>query len=220
MTQGHSPFDALAAEYDAWFESERGRAVFAQEVECLRRLMSPTIGRWLEVGVGTGRFAAALGVAEGIDPSDSMRALAEGRGVKTVNGVGEHLPYARGSFDGLLMTTTLCFLDEPETTLQECHRVLKDSGRLVAGLIPAGSSWGRHYVRKAAEGHPIYSAATFHAPAEVIGLASVAGFSLQAACSCLLTPPESVCGVERPHEGIVPEAGFVALAFLKSRRSP
>ena len=217
MTHQDNPFDERAAEYDAWFESECGRAVFAQELECLRRVMLPATGRWLEVGVGTGRFAAALGVAEGIDPSDSIRALAEGRGVKTANAVGERLPYADETFDGLLMTTTLCFLADPETSLRESHRVLRNTGCLVVGVIPEGSSWWRHYACKVAEGHPIYSAATFHTPDEVIGLASGVGFSFQTGCSCLLTPPESLCGAEQPHEGTAPEAGFVAMGFTKGR---
>ena len=71
-----NPFDELAAEYDAWFESECGRAVFAQEVECLRRIMSPATGGGLEVGVGTGRFAAALGVTEGIVSEAGFVAMA------------------------------------------------------------------------------------------------------------------------------------------------
>jgi len=215
MNRGPNPFDQVIAKYDAWFDSESGRGIFEQEVECLRRVMSPETGRWLEVGVGTGRFAVALGVSEGVDPSESMRALAERRGVHTVDAVGECLPYRDQTFDGVIITTTLCFLADPERSLQECHRILKVSGRLVVGLIPADSSWGRLYARKAAEGHPIYSSATFHTSNEVIGLAAGAGFDLLEACSCLLTPPESIGGEEQPHEGIIPGAGFVAMAFTK-----
>lgn len=215
MTQGHNPFDQAAAEYDAWFDSANGRIIFAQEVDCLRSLMAPAPGRWLEVGVGTGRFAAALGVPEGADPSASMRAVAERRGIHTVDAVGESLPYADRTFDGVLMTTTACFLADPAKALRECHRVLQDAGRLVVGLIPADSPWGRLYARKAAEGHPIYSAATFHTSAEVIGLAAGAGFDFQEAWSCLLAAPESLGDAEQPQKGIVPGAGFVAMAFTK-----
>ena len=217
MNQGHNPFDKASAEYDTWFDSANGRIIFTQEVDCLRSLMASAPGRWLEVGVGTGRFAVSLGVSEGVDPSASMRALAERRGVQTAEGTGECLPYADRTFDGVLMTTTLCFLADPEKVLRECHRVLKDVGRLVVGLIPADSPWGRLYARKAAEGHPIYSAATFHTSDEVIGLAAGAGFDLMEACSCLLAPPKSLGDAEQPHKGIVPGAGFVAMAFTKCR---
>jgi len=218
MSTDHNPFDNVAGEYDAWFDSDDGRIIFAQEVACLRELMGPTTGRWLEVGVGTGRFAVALGVGEGVDPAISMRALAEQRGVRTTEGVGERLPYPTQSLDGVLITTTLCFLNDPAQAIHECRRVLKDTGRLVVGVIPAGSPWGRLYARKAAEGHRIYSAATFRTPDEVISLATNAGFGLLEACSCLLTPPDTINRAERPHGGVVPVAGFVALAFGKMQR--
>lgn len=211
-----NPFDEVAAEYDAWFESESGRAIFALEVECLRKVMPASTGRWLEVGVGTGRFAAALAVTDGTDPSDAMRALAELRGIHTINGRGECLPYPGRMFDGVLMTTTLCFLADPGKSFQECCRVLKETGRLIVGLIPADGPWGQLHARKAAEGHPIYSRATFYRPDEVVSLAVRSGFRLHDACSCLLSPPESLVGAEQPHAGIVPGAGFVAMVFTVS----
>lgn len=216
MNCSHNPFEAASADYDAWFGSADGRIIFGREVDCLRKVMSPTTGRWLEVGVGTGRFAAALGVTEGVDPSASMRALAERRGIRAVDAVGECLPYADQSFDGVVMTTTLCFLADPAKSFEECHRVLKAVGRLVVGLIPADSPWGRLYAGKAAQGHPIYAAATFHTPQEVVDLGTRSGFDLHEAWSCLLTPPESLGGKEQPKEGIVPEAGFVAMSFTKA----
>lgn len=217
VSTSHSPFDSAAAEYDAWFDSDDGRIIFAQEVACLRELIGPTTGRWLEIGVGTGRFAVALGVGEGIDPAASMRALAEQHGVRTTKGVGECLPYPAQSFDGVLITTTLCFLNDPAQAIHECRRVLKDTGRLVVGVIPADSPWGRLYARKAAEGHRIYSAATFHTPDDVISMAADGGFDLQGASSCLLTPPDALNETQQPQAGIVPEAGFVAMAFTRSR---
>ncbi len=215
MEVGDNPFDATCSEYDAWFDSEKGRIILSQELACLRMGMSSPTGRWLEVGVGTGRFAAALGVSDGVDPSAPMLALAVQRGIRAVDGVGESLPYPDGTFDGALMTTTLCFLSDPEQSFRECRRVLKAAGRLVVGMIPADSPWGRLYARKAADGHPIYSAATFHSPDDVIRLASGSGFEFQEAWSCLLTPPEDLIGEAHPHRGIVPDAGFVTMAFMK-----
>ncbi|MFO7904625.1 MAG: class I SAM-dependent methyltransferase [Planctomycetota bacterium] len=215
MKQSHKPFDEVAAHYDAWFDSEKGRTIFEREVDCLRSLMASTPGRWLEVGVGTGRFAAALGVAEGVDPSASMRALADRRGIRTADGVGECLPCPDKNFHGVLMTTTLCFLADPEKSLKECHRVLKDRGRLVVGMIPADSAWGRDYARKAAKGHPIYSAATFHTCDESLSWARREGFELEAASSCLFAPAGFPAVEGRPRKGIVEGAGFVAIAFAK-----
>ncbi len=52
-------FDERAAEYDAWFE---GSLLFAIEREALQELATPLLGPKLEIGVGPGRFAEALGV--------------------------------------------------------------------------------------------------------------------------------------------------------------
>lgn len=215
MNQSWNPFDDAFMEYDAWFASEDGRVIFAQEVACLRNLMTPANGRWLEVGTGSGRFASALGVEDGIDPSAPMLALASQRGIRTIRAVGECLPFENQCFDGILMTTTFCFLADPRRALQECHRVLDDRGRLVVGLIPANSPWGRQYARKAKEGHPFYSVATFRSCDEVMSLAADAGFAFEAAFSCLLAPPDALDAKASASEGIRDNAGFVAMAFAK-----
>jgi hypothetical protein len=50
-------FEALADRYDAWYDGPVGRIAFPLEVECLRPLLKGAPFPWLEVGVGTGRFA-------------------------------------------------------------------------------------------------------------------------------------------------------------------
>ena len=63
-----SIFDLLALDYDGWFEDE-GKLLFAIEAEAFRRVLPSLPKPWLEVGVGSGRFAQALGIENGIDPS-------------------------------------------------------------------------------------------------------------------------------------------------------
>ncbi len=213
MTRDSDPFTEYAAEYDRWFDSAEGRDIFSREVECLRNVMPSTKGRWVEIGVGTGRFAEALGVQEGIDPSAVMLGLARGRGIETVEGTGEQLPFADDCFDGVLLVVTLCFLDDPKTAFCEIHRILKDTGRLILGMIPSESPWGELYARKASQGHPIYAAANFHSCDEVLDLADTTGFTFIKACSCLLTAPEADIKADRSTPKIVKNAGFVAMAF-------
>ena len=55
------PFEQFADRYDAWFDRERGHRIFGVEAQCLRALLEGVPRPWLEVGVGTGRFAHALG---------------------------------------------------------------------------------------------------------------------------------------------------------------
>jgi ubiquinone/menaquinone biosynthesis C-methylase UbiE len=173
MKEDQDPFENYATQYDAWFDAESKRPLFLSEVKLFQTLIGPLSGRWMEIGVGTGRFAQALGIKEGVEPSAEMRALAQTRNILTTNGTGECLPYPDTIFDGVLITTTFCFLSDPLQTLKESYRVLKESGRLIIGIVPANSSWGRLYANKGAKGHPLYSAATFYLPSEIIDLSKV-----------------------------------------------
>lgn len=212
-----NPFDKLAQRYDRWFDSRRGQAIFDAEVACLRELMPDQAGRWLEVGVGTGRFAEALRIGEGVDPSLPMLEMAQRRGIRVKPGYGEELPYAKGLFDGVLMVVTVCFLSDPGKAFEECSRVLKEAGCLVVGLVPADSPWGESYAHRGREGHPFYAVARFYACHQVLGLGEAAGFVPDHAMSCLLSPPGARvdCAWQ---DGIVTGAGFVGLKLRKTTK--
>ncbi len=210
-----NPFNHLAQRYDDWFDSPDGAPLFALEVRCVRSLLEGAPHRWLEVGVGTGRFAEALGVEEGLDPSPAVLEFAARRSITVSVGAGEQMPYADNSFGGLLMVVTICFLDDPGATLRECARVMAEGGALVIGLVPADSSWGQHYVRQGEEGHAFYSRATFYTCQEVISLAGAAGLMMDDAMSCLFTPHGGPIDPDGPlRSGIVEGAGFVAMRFV------
>ena len=210
-----NPFDKLAEQYDRWFDSPRGRAIFEAEMGCLRELMPSQAGRWLEVGVGTGRFAEALGIAEGVDPSQPMLEMARRRGIRVEHGYGQELPYANASFDGVVMVVTVCFLSDPGAAFAECWRVLKEDGCLIVGLVPADSPWGESYAQRGREGHPIYRTARFHTCSEVSNLLQRAGFVRESAISGLLPPPNAPLDSAR-QRGIVSGAGFVAFGSQKA----
>jgi ubiquinone/menaquinone biosynthesis C-methylase UbiE len=217
----NDPFDKIAEVYDRWYDSAEGAAIFREELACLQLVCPERRGRWVEVGIGTGRFASALGIAEGIDPSAKMLEYAARRAARTHLGSAESLPFPDAAFDGALMALTLCFVADADQALRESFRILRPAGVLLLGIVPADSPWGRAYARKAAEGHPVYALAHFHTLPEIVTLAEGAGFVLRETASALFwmpgEPPHQAARIER---GVITGAGFAALRFDKLEDVP
>lgn len=179
-----APFEIHHECYEAWFP--RHEAAYTSELLALRPFV-PWEGRGLEIGVGSGRFAAPLGVQTGLDPSPAMLAHAAARGIDVVQGVAEALPFADGSFDHALVVTTLCFVDSVAAMLAETRRVLAPGGRLVIGFIDRASVAGRHHLARQAES-VFYREASFYSAAEVERLLCRAGFDVSARAQTLSRP--------------------------------
>lgn len=204
-------FERLAERYDAWYEDPVGRQLFAMELACLRPLLQGTTRPRLEVGVGSGRFAATLGVEVGLDPAREPLGLARARGVRVVQGVGERLPFRDGVFGGVLVVVTLCFADDPQMLLAEARRVLRPGGALVLGELVADSSWGQWYRRRGEAGHSFYSQARFLTAADTKEMLRMAGLRVAAARSTLTQPPTDQPHPEPAVDGAGDRAGFVCL---------
>ncbi len=136
---------------DQWFEAHAG------EWDLLRRLggqddaveealvaaaTTPSVGRLLDIGTGTGRILELLaGFAEtatGIDRSPEMLRLARGKLAAAGNQRAElqqadmrALPFADASFDTVTMHHVLHFADNPESVVAEAARVVAPGGRLI-----------------------------------------------------------------------------------------
>jgi SAM-dependent methyltransferase len=147
------------------------------ELLALRPFVPPQ-GRGLEIGIGTGRFAAPLGVSVGIDPAVLMLAYAARRGVSVVGATAEALPFADGSFDYALIVTTIGFVDSPRVMLDEARRVLRPGGSLVIGFVDRESEIGRHYEAHREES-VFYREATFYSASEVEDMLRSAGFTVR-----------------------------------------
>ncbi|MGC8763312.1 MAG: methyltransferase domain-containing protein [Acidobacteriota bacterium] len=200
------PFERHALAYDAWFDAHPW--AFRSEVEALRRFW-PEGCEGLEVGVGSGRFAQALGIRLGVEPSPAMRELARGRGIEAVEGTAEALPFEEGRFGGVLMVTTLCFLDDPNRALAECRRVLRPGGLFVAGFVDARSDLGRRYEARRGESR-FYGEARFWSVPEVAGALLGAGFSNPAIAQTLFHHPDALREVEAAKPGYG-EGAFVVM---------
>jgi SAM-dependent methyltransferase len=169
---GVEPFVRHHQRYDEWFA--RHEAAYLSELLAVRALL-PWRGRGLEIGVGTARFAAPLGVEFGIDPALEMLGYARSRGVRVAAARAEALPFAAGAFDYALVVTTICFVEDAAAMLRETARVQRPSGTLVIGLIDRESPLGQDYVAHQAE-NVFYRAARFFSATEVARLLAEAGF--------------------------------------------
>jgi SAM-dependent methyltransferase len=167
-----APFDEHAQKYEEWFE--KNRFAYLSELQAVESLL-PSSGESLEIGVGTGRFAAPLNVGIGLEPSQRMRRMASDRGITVVGGVGERLPFRDEQFDVALMITTLCFLDDARAGFRESFRILRSGGCLVVGFIDKDSLLGREYQGQT-ETSPFYRVARFYSTGEVMNLMQEAGF--------------------------------------------
>ncbi len=166
------PFDEYASQYEDWFE--RNKFAFESELQAIREQL-PKSNNGIEIGVGSGRFAAPLGIKIGVEPSRKMREAAQKRGIEVIDGIAENLPFDDSQFDFALMTTTICFVDNVETSFQEAYRVLKPGGFLLIGFVDSESPVGRLYQQHKEES-VFYKFATFYTANEVISNLKKTGF--------------------------------------------
>jgi ubiquinone/menaquinone biosynthesis C-methylase UbiE len=203
-------FEKFHKRYDEWFE--RHEWIYRSEIEAVSRLI-PHGGFGLEVGVGTGRFATPFGVAVGLDPSRSMASVAKKKAIEVVRGLGEYLPFGAETFDFVLLVTTICFVEDPRTTLKEARRVLKDHGSVIVGLVDKTSTLGRFYESRK-EVSIFYRAATIYSVNQVTDWLTELSFVDIATYQTLFQPLDRIQRVEPIREGYG-QGGFVALRATK-----
>jgi len=159
-----NPFENYAHKYDEWFD--KNRFIYESELQAIRELL-PGSKNGIEIGVGSARFAGPLAIKLGVDPSKELGKIAKERGIEVIEGVAESLPFSDSQFDFVLMVTTICFLEDVETALNEVYRVLKSGGSLIIGFIDVESSLGKVYEEHKHESK-FYKYAKFYSVNEVI----------------------------------------------------
>ena len=193
-------FNRYFRKYDNWYE--KNKFAYLSELKAVKNAL-PKNGIGLEIGVGTGRFAAALGIKYGIDPSSKMLELAQKRGIKTRLGTGEKLPYKNKVFDYVALIITLCFVKNPKRVLRESRRVLKNSGRIIICIVDRSSFLGRFYKK-----------AHFFDTAELTDLLKKAGFNKVNYYQTIFKLPSKIKAVEKPKKGFG-KGGFVVISAQK-----
>jgi ubiquinone/menaquinone biosynthesis C-methylase UbiE len=178
------------------------------------RALLPWQGLGLEIGVGTGRFAAPLGISVGLDPSGEMLAYAAERGVSSIQGVAEDLPFKNAVFDYGLIVTTICFVDNPKAMLNEAHRVLKSKAPLVIGFVDRDSVLGQQYLAHQAES-VFYREALFYSAPEVERLLGDTGYVDLVWGQTLSKPLKEIHEIEALSDGHG-NGGFVVVRAVRT----
>jgi len=138
-------FDGVAPSYDTWAQV----LTFFQYLRWRRFLVSRMASRPgnLVLDVCTGTAGVALEIADhhngrivGLDASQLMleaglRAIEkknlDGR-VQLIQGRAEHLPFPDETFDTVVFTYLLRYVQDPDATIRELSRVLKPGGELLS----------------------------------------------------------------------------------------
>lgn len=126
-----------------WDWADRSSPLYAPAAEARYALVAERVrgrGRVLDIGCGDGFLlglvASGGSRAVGVDPEVSGVALARAKladtpaaAVLVASGAG--LPFPDGSFDAVVMAEVVEHLEDPDATLREARRVLRDGGRMV-----------------------------------------------------------------------------------------
>jgi SAM-dependent methyltransferase len=205
------PFEQYRDQYEAWFENHA--LAYDAELRAVRMLL-PERATGLEIGIGTGRFAAALHICLGIEPAHAMRTLAQARGLDVIGGVAEALPFQDQRFDFVLMVTTLCFVDDVERAFREAWRVLKPGGCFVNGFVDRASFLGQLYQRYKDQ-NVFYKEARFYSVAEVLALLTTTRFQHTTCCQTVFHNLDEITDPE-PVEPGYGEGAFVVVKAVKA----
>jgi len=176
VTRGH--FDAIATRYDG-LRSQ----LFEPALELLARAADLPGRRVLDLGCGTGRFAAALAARQGctafgVDPSPAMLAVARERagGVTWLEGRAEAIPLADGAVERAFMQTVVHLVEDRAAASAELRRVLEPGGT-VAILTVDPAAAPRFWMADLLPSYAAIDSARFPAPGTLVAELRAAGFA-------------------------------------------
>ena len=142
-------YDGLADWYDEKFQPA---ALEGEGWQAVARLLGEGSGALLDLGCGTGAYAAGLAElgwkVTGVDVSEDMLRRARERGVKVVRADATSLPFADATFGAAVSIFTHTDFDDFRGALREVARVLEPGAPFVyAGVHPCFVGPHSCYVR-------------------------------------------------------------------------
>lgn len=191
------PFERYPFKYDQWFI--RNKYAYISELLAIKNQL-PKSKNGVEIGVGSGRFAAPLGIKLGLEPSNKMRMLSKKRMIDLIDSIAENLPFRSSIFDFALMVTTICFIDDIEVTFKEIFKILKPEGIFIIGFIDRNSAIGKLYEQHK-ESNVFYNIADFYSVEMVISFLSKAKFKNFNFSQTIFHPLSAINKIEQVKKG-------------------
>ncbi|MGM0596610.1 MAG: class I SAM-dependent methyltransferase [Myxococcota bacterium] len=187
-------FNNNLEKYENWFK--RNYWAYETELKAIKQI-APVPEKSVEIGVGSGLFAGPCGIKYGVDPAEKMLLKARTRGVETIRGKAEALPFQNNSFDYVLMVTAICFVNDPAAAMAEIYRILSAKGVFVLGFVDKSSFLGLKYQEKKQKSL-FYKDAQFFNLEEIKALLTQTGFEIKEILQTLFDFPENLNNVQAP----------------------
>lgn len=203
------------ADYDAWYDTPRGRWIGDREFALLAGLLDARPGETLlDVGCGTGyfsrRFSREAGLmVTGIDIAPDMLDLARRKApeIALARADATCLPFADRAFDQVVAVTSLCFIADEGRALSEMTRVARR--RIVLGLLNRYSLLHWH---KGNDERGAYAGARWHSTAEARAMLAGTGLCEVRVASAIFDPTggDVAQALEKRVSSSLPFGGFLA----------
>jgi ubiquinone/menaquinone biosynthesis C-methylase UbiE len=191
------PFERFPFKYEQWFI--KNEYAYKSELLAIKRQL-PKSKNGVEIGVGSGKFSAPLGIKLGVEPSSKMRMLSKRKKIDLIDSIAENLPFRNSAFDFVLMVTTICFVDYIEITFHEVFRILKQEGIFIVGFIDRDSKIGKYYEQHK-KSSVFYNIADFYSVNKVLSFLKKVNFKYFDISQTIFHPLSAINKIEQVKKG-------------------
>lgn len=178
-------FDEWPERYEQWFTTSIGKLIKEIEGGLIQKLLDPRPEeKILDAGCGTGIFTLDFLAREaqvvGLDISRQMLKYAikraSGYSFFKVQGDMLYLPFKDNSFDKSVSITTLEFIADARSAIDELFRVTRPGGCVVVATLNSLSPWAVRRKAKTQKGQThILENAFFRSPYELLNCSHLKG---------------------------------------------
>jgi ubiquinone/menaquinone biosynthesis C-methylase UbiE len=213
-------------DYARWRASPVGALTERLEHEVIFGLAGDLRGQsLLDIPCGDGAYSISAGErgarVVAIDRSLAMLGAARRRAesclesIKFCQAAAEALPFDANRFDVVLAVTALCFVKDPQRTIQEAARVLRPGGGIIIGELGRYSLWAISRKIRGWLGSPTWKRVHFWTFEDLRELIAGAGLRFHSRSSAVYYPPVTpIAQFLGRHDRALSRLGQFGAAFI------